>query len=95
MQEDMNLSLVKMISTNGTEEQCSNINNWLNQQYPLDGIGFFLKDTESTQAHFFTETVSKDVVHNLEDMLLKINQTEGPKKDVLFFAMIANNGWIS
>ena len=86
MQEDINLSLVKMISTNGIEEQCSNITNWLNQHYHLDGIGFFLKDAESTQAHFFTETVPKDVVHNLEDMLLKINQTEEMRKDVLFFA---------
>jgi putative methionine-R-sulfoxide reductase with GAF domain len=86
MQEDMNLSLVKMISTNGTEEQCSNITNWLKQRYPLDGIGFFLKDVESTQAHFFTETVPKNVVHNLEDMLLKINQTQEIQKNVLFFA---------
>jgi putative methionine-R-sulfoxide reductase with GAF domain len=75
-----------MISTNGIEEQCANITNWLKQQYPLDGIGFFLKDVESTQAHFFTETVPKNVVHNLEDMLLKINQTEEAQKDVLFFA---------
>ncbi len=86
MQEDINLSLVKMISTNGIEEQCSNITNWLNQHYPLDGIGYFLKDAESTHAYFFTETVPKDVVHNLEDMLLKINQTEETEKDVLFFA---------
>jgi len=86
MQEDINLSLVKMISTNGIEEQCSNITNWLNQQYHLDGIGFFLKNAESTQAHFFTETVSKDVVHNLEDMLLELNQTDETQKDVLFFA---------
>ena len=86
MQEDKNLSLVKMISTNGIEEQCSNITNWLNQHYHLDGIGFFLKDAESTQAHFFTEKVSKNIVHNLEDMLLKINQTEEAQKDVLFFA---------
>lgn len=86
MQEDINLSLVKMISTNGIEEQCSNITNWFNQQYHLDGIGFFLKDTESTRAHFFTETVPKDVIHNLEDMLLKINQTQETEKDVLFFA---------
>jgi putative methionine-R-sulfoxide reductase with GAF domain len=86
MQEDMNLSLVKMISTKGIEEQCSNISKWLNQQYQLDGIGFFLKDAESTQAHFFTETVPKDAVHNLEDMLLKINQAQAPEKDVLLFA---------
>ncbi|MBW2597649.1 MAG: GAF domain-containing protein [Deltaproteobacteria bacterium] len=91
MQEDKNLSLVKMISTNGIEEQCSNISNWLKQQYPLDGIGFFLKEAESTQAHFFTQTVSKDVVHKLEDMLLKINQTEEAQKDVLFFAQKKEN----
>jgi putative methionine-R-sulfoxide reductase with GAF domain len=86
MQEDINLSLVKMISTNGTEEQCDNITHWLKQQYPLDGIGFFLKNLESTQAHFFTETVPKNVVHNLEDMLLKIDQTQETQKNVLFFA---------
>ena len=86
MQEDMNLSLVKMISTNGIEEQCANITNWLNQQYHLDGIGFFLKEGESAQTHFFTERVSKDVVHNLEDMLLKLSQTDETQQEVLFFA---------
>jgi putative methionine-R-sulfoxide reductase with GAF domain len=86
MQEDMNLSLVKMISTNGIEAQCANITNWLNQHYQLDGIGFFLKEAKSTQTHFFTETVPKDVVHNLENMLLKLNQTDERQKDILFFA---------
>jgi putative methionine-R-sulfoxide reductase with GAF domain len=86
MQDDMNLSLVKMISTNGIEAQCAKITNWLKEQYPLNGIGFFLEDTESAQTHFFTETVPKDIVHDLEDMLLKLNQTQETQKDSVFFA---------
>lgn len=86
MQEDISSGLLKMISTKSIEEQCSFITNWLNRHYQLDGVGFFLRNGEFSRAHFFTETVSKDVVSNLEDMFHKINQKQEPQQNVLFFA---------
>jgi hypothetical protein len=83
--DEMNLSLLKMISTHNIEEQFSYIVNWLRQHYPLNGIGFFLKEPESTHAHFFTETIPMQTVHNLEEMLVNAYQTEASKKDALFF----------
>jgi hypothetical protein len=52
----------------------------------LNGIGFFLKEPETTRAHFFTETIPPNIIHNLEEMLLRISQTEAAEKAVLFFA---------
>ena len=84
--DDINLNLAKMIPTGNLEEQCVKISNWLKRQYPLDGIGFFLKNSEATRAHFFTETITPNMIQDLEEMLLSINQTEAAKMAVLFFA---------
>ena len=86
IKDDMNLSLAKMIPAGNLEEQCVKISNWLKGHYPLNGIGFFFKELETTRAHFFTETIPPDIIHNLEEMLLRISQTEAAEKAVLFFA---------
>ena len=86
IKDEINLSLLKMISTHNIEEQCSYIEHWFKQHYPLDGIGFFLKESESTQTHFFTESVPMNVVQNLQEMLISINQTKEAESDVLLFA---------
>jgi GAF domain len=83
---DINLSLAKMIPSINIEEQCNKISTWLKGQYPLNGIGFFFKEPETTRAHFFTETIPPNIIHNLEEMLLRISQTEAAAKAVLFFA---------
>jgi len=84
--DEINLSLAEMITAGNLEEQCFRISNWLKAHYPLDGIGFFLKEPETTRAHFFTETIPKNIVHNLEEMLVSVNHSESVKKDALFFA---------
>jgi len=91
MQEDkrkneMDLSLIQIMPAGNLEEQCFKISNWLKARYPLDGIGFFLKEPDMTRAHFFTETIPKNIVHNLEAMLVRVNHSEAAKKDALFFA---------
>jgi hypothetical protein len=84
--DETDLSLLKMISTHNIEEQFSYIVNWLRNNYPLNGIGFFLKEPESTQAHFFTEMIPMHIVHSLEEMLVNVCQNEAAKEDTMFFA---------
>ena len=86
IENDVNMSLIQMISTHNIEDQCSYIETWLKQHYPLDGIGFFLKEPESTRTHFFTKSVPMNVVQNLQEMLISVNQTKVAESDVLFFA---------
>ena len=86
IKDEINLSLAKMIPSGNLEEQCAKISNWLKGQYPLNGIGFFLKEPETTRAHFFTETIPQNIIHNLEEMLIRISQTKAAEKAVLFFA---------
>jgi len=83
--DEINLSLLKMISTHNIKEQFSYIVNWLRRHYALNGIGFFLKEPDSTQAHFFTEMIPIHIVHNLEEMLVDVCQTEATTQDALFF----------
>ena len=90
IEDDKNLGLLKMISTHGIEAQCSLIESWLKQHYQLDGIGFFLKEPESTRTHFFTESVPMDVVQNLQEMLVRINQTKEVENEVVLFK---KNNW--
>lgn len=86
MQDDINLALAKLIATHDVKAQCSELTAWLKQRYPLEGIGFFLKDAESTRAHFFTENVPKRIVQNLEELLLDSGRRVAEETDVLFFA---------
>jgi len=90
IEDDKNLGLLQMISTHGIEEQCSLIERWLKQHYQLDGIGFFLKEPESTRTHFFTESVPMDVVQNIEELLIRINQTKEVENEVVLFT---KNNW--
>ena len=85
MQDHPYYDLAKLISTHDIEEQCSYIESWLKQHYHLDGIGFFLKEPESTRTHFFTESVPMDVVQNLQEMLVRINQTKEVENEVVLF----------
>ena len=77
--------LAKMISTHSVEEQCAYIENWLKKHYPLDGIGFFLKEPESTRTHFFTQTVPKDIVQGLKNIFHRISLTNGKEHNNLFY----------
>ncbi len=86
IKDDVNMSLAQMITTGNIEEQCANIEAWLKQHYPLDGVGFFLKESESTRTHFFTQSLPMNVVQNIQEMLVSINQTKEAESDVLFFA---------
>jgi hypothetical protein len=85
MQDHPYYDLAKLISTHGIEEQCSYIESWLKQHYHLDGIGFFLKEPESTRTHFFTESVPMDVVQNVQEMLIRINQTKEVENELVLF----------
>jgi hypothetical protein len=85
MPNDTYSDLAKLISTHSMEEQCAYIENWLKQHYSLDGIGFFLKEPESTWTHFFTDSVPMDVVQNLQEILISINQTKETESEVLLF----------
>ena len=85
IKNEINLGLLKMISTHSIEKQCSYIENWFKQHYPLDGIGFFLKETETTRTLFFTESVPKNIVQNLQEMLIRINQTIETEREPMLF----------
>jgi len=79
------LDLAKLISKHNMEEQCSYIENWLKQHFPLHGVGIFLKELESIRTHFFTKSVPMDVVQNLQEILISINQTKETESEVLLF----------
>jgi len=84
--DEINLSLPEMIPAGNLEEQCVKISNWLKGHYPFNGIGFFLKEHDTTRAHFFTETIPANIINKLEEMLLRIGQTEEAGNAVLSFA---------
>lgn len=86
IKDDVDMNLVQMIPTRNVEEQCSKITKWLKQNYNLDVIGFFLKEPETTRSHFFTETSPMNIVQDLQEMLIRVYQTEETENAVLLFA---------
>jgi putative methionine-R-sulfoxide reductase with GAF domain len=83
MQDHSYYDLATLISTHSIEEQCSFIENWLKQQFPLDGIAFFLNESGSTRTHLFTENVPMDVAQNLQEIIIRINQTKEMENEVV------------
>ena len=87
IENDVNMNLIQMISSRSVEEQCAKIAEWLKKHYSLSVIGFFLKEPHTTRAHFFTETAPINIVHCLEDMLLKLHQSEKTQNTLLRFTL--------
>jgi len=86
MQENINLSLVKTITSSDVEELCMNITDCLEQYYHFDGVGFFLLDPESTRTYFHSDVVPKKIVQNLEAILARFNQDKETADNILYFA---------
>jgi hypothetical protein len=85
--DEMTSSLLDMITAHEIKEQLSKITDWLKQHYHVDGIGFLFEDNGLTRSYFFTETVTKDIVQNLEETLPRAYQTKATAKDVLLFGL--------
>ena len=75
-QDGMHLDLLKTITSSDIKDLCKNITNYLEKHYDFDGIGFFLMVNGSTRTHFFTQTVSKHIVQNLEEIFPGIGQAK-------------------
>jgi len=84
-QNGIDSSLLKTITSSDVEELCTNITDCLKQHYPFDGIGFFLRDTESTRSFFHSDVVPKEIVHSLEEILTRFDQTEATASNILYF----------
>ncbi|MBW1820882.1 MAG: hypothetical protein JRI92_03815, partial [Deltaproteobacteria bacterium] len=86
LQNGIDSSLLKTITSSDVEELCANITDCLKQHYPFDGIGFFLRDTESTRTFFHSDVVPKKIVQSLEEILPRFDQTKATASDILYFA---------
>ena len=82
---EMNLSLLEMITSNNVAELCTKITHWLEQHYHMSGIGFFLRDSRCTRTFFYTEDLSEDIVQGIEETFPKLSQTKVSKNDVFLF----------
>jgi hypothetical protein len=83
--DEMNLSLLEMITTNDVKEQCDKIRSWLKLYYDFDGIGFLLQDKRSTRNYFYTEAIPMNIVQSLVEILPRVDQTQEKGNNVLFF----------
>ena len=86
LQNGIDSSLLKTITSSDVEELCANITNCLKQYYPFDGIGFFLRDTESTRSFFHSDVVPKEIVQSLEEILSRFDPTQATESNILYFA---------
>ena len=97
-QDGINSSLLKTITSSDVEKLCMNITDCLKQHYAFDGVGFFLRDTESTRSFFHSDVVQKETVQSLEEILPRFDQTKATANNILCFAqkqgeMVVFNPW--
>ena len=83
-QDGIILDLLKVITSSDIKELCTNITSCLEKHYDFDGIGFFLLVNGSTRTHFFTQTVPKHIVQNLEEIFPGNSQAKETAHSSLF-----------
>jgi putative methionine-R-sulfoxide reductase with GAF domain len=83
--DEMNLSLLEIISSNDVAEYCAKITNWLEHYYHMDGIGFFLQDIQSTRTYFHSEDLPEDIIQGLEETISRPSQMNETVNDILLF----------
>ncbi len=84
LKDEMNLSILKMITTNNLEEQCAIIASWIKQYYNADGVGFFSLIPNQIE-FFYTKTVPEDIFQGLEEVFAGVDQSKTAGNEVLFF----------
>jgi len=84
-QDEINLDLLKVITSSDIKELCANIASCLEKHYSFDGIGFFLLVNGLTRTHFFTQTLPKHIVQNLEEIFPSISQSKETARNSLIY----------
>lgn len=84
-QDGINLDLLKTITSSDIKEVCTNITSCLEKHYNFDGIGFFLLVNGSTRTHFFTRTVPKHIIQNLEEIFPGNSQPKETAQNSLIY----------
>ena len=86
-QAQLATSWAELISEYELEGQCAKIAIWLKQYCGVSGIAFFLQDSRLGQRFLYTDTVSEDVLQNLQGLLPHLHQAVDTEYQAVYFAM--------
>ncbi len=82
-----NLGLLEMVTSHDVGGQCTKITSWLKRHYDIYGTGFLFQDSRSSPTYRYTETVSKDILQNWEEIFAKFDQDKKAENENMFFAL--------
>jgi len=80
-------NLAHMVTEADVGKQCGNIARWLKQHFPIQGIGFSLKEPGSSQPYFHMEQIPKDTIEVFEGILPELYSNKKAKEEFMVFSL--------
>jgi len=84
-QAELMMNLAQMVLEVDVRKQCGNIARWFKQHFPVQGIGFSLKEPGSSQPYLHMEELPKDTVKAFEGILPEFDFSKTAANEFMVF----------
>jgi len=84
-QAELMMNLAQMVLEVDVRKQCGNIARWFKQHFPVQGIGFLLKEPGSSQPYLHMEELPKDTVKAFEGILPELDFSKTAADEFMVF----------
>jgi len=86
-QTELMMNLAHMVTEVDVRRQCGNIARWFKQHFPVQGIGFLLKEPGSSQPYLHMEEIPIDTIEVFEGILPKLDFSKAAGDEFMVFSL--------
>jgi len=86
-QTELMLNLAQMVLEVDVRKQCGNIARWFKQHFPVQGVGFLLKEPGSSQPYLHMEEIPTDTVKVFEKILPECDFSKTAAEEFMVFTL--------
>ncbi len=86
-QTELMLNLAQMVLEVDVRKQCGNIARWFKQHFPVQGIGFLLKEPGSSQPYLHMEEVPTGTIEVFEKILPELDFSKTAADEFMVFSL--------
>jgi hypothetical protein len=86
-QRELMMNLAQMLLEGDVKKQCGNLAGWIKQHFPVQGIGFLLKEPGSSQPYLHMEELPRDTAEVFEGILLELDFSKIAGDEFMVFSL--------
>jgi hypothetical protein len=86
-QRELMMNLAQMLLEGDVKKQCGNVAGWIKQHFPVQGIGFLLKEPGSSQPYLHMEELPRDTAEVFEGILLELDFSKMAGDEFMVFSL--------